>query len=88
MKIDKDIPLPEYNWYQHKVDEYDQIARKMQIGDSVLFNDTENFTSTNKKALKLFNKIKKIYGKGSSRTASFVETYEPYKKVTRVWRVK
>jgi hypothetical protein len=88
MKIEKNIPLPQYNWYQAKIDKYDEIAKKMEIGDSVLFHETENFGCTNKEALKLFNKIKKIYGKGSARTASFVETYEPYKKATRVWRIK
>ena len=63
MKIEKNIPLPQYNWYQAKIDKYNEIAKKMEIGDSVLFHETENFGCTNKEALKLFNKIKKIYGK-------------------------
>ena len=37
MKIEKNIPLPQYNWYQAKIDKYDEIAKKMEIGDSVLF---------------------------------------------------
>ena len=37
---------------------------------------------------KMFSRAKKIYGKSSARTASFLETYEPYKKATRVWRIK
>ena len=86
MEIEKNIPLPKYNWYNTN-NKYEDIAKKMVVGDSVFFEEIDNLFPVSE-ANKLFNKIKKIYGKGSARTARFHESSNTKKKGIRVWRVK
>ncbi len=84
MKIEKNITPPEYNWYNNK---FESIAKKMEIGDSVFFDQKDGLFPVSD-AQKLFNRIKKIYGKGSGRTARFNSNSGSERIGIRVWRIK
>ena len=85
MKIEKNVKPPEYNSYNNK---FESIARKMEIGDSVFFDFKEKDVFPVSDAQKLFNRIKKIYGKGSGRTARFNSNSDSERIGIRVWRIK
>lgn len=84
MKIEKNITPPKYNWYNNK---FESIAKKMEIGDSVFFDKKDGLFPVSD-AQKLFNRIKKIYGKGSGRTARFNSNSDSERIGIRVWRIK
>ena len=63
------------------------LQKKMGVGDSVFFEEIDNLFPVSE-ANKLFNKIRKIYGKGSVRTARIHESSNTKKKGIRVWRVE
>tara|TARA_Y100000114_G_C11517072_1_gene211727 strand:- start:80 stop:337 length:258 start_codon:yes stop_codon:yes gene_type:complete len=85
MKIEKNVEPPEYNSYNNK---FESIAKKMEIGDSVFFDFKEDNVFPVSDAQKLFNRIKKIYGKGSARTARINPNSGSERLGIRVWRIK
>ena len=85
MKIEKNITPPEHNSYNNK---FENIAKKMEIGDSVFFDFKEDNVCPVSDSKKLFNRIKKIYGKGSARTARFNSNSGSERLGIRVWRIK
>ena len=86
MKIEKNVKPPEYNWYFNN-NKFENIAKKMKIGDSVFFDKKDNLYPVSD-AQKLFTRIKKIYGKDSARTARINCNSGSERLGIRVWRIK
>ena len=99
LEIEKDIAVPPIERHSWKLDEYHNIAKAMEVGDSVALRPRQEMmdkdaTSAEAEQIKvladancLIARIRRIYGKGTATMRQLHKRGQPFQGY-RIWRTK
>ena len=96
LEIEKNIAVPPIERHSWKLDEYHNIAKAMEVGDSVALRPRQEMMDKDADAEQtkvladancLIARIRRIYGKGTATMRQLHKRGQPFKGY-RIWRNK